>query len=159
RRAAAHGGGTRRQRRPQRRDPRRAAAGRRRPRARARTLMAAFGETLRELMAELRRQRTRAVLSLLGLAWGAPAGVRLLAFSIGFEALFQERTRGMGDGVAVAWPRRTTKPWRGFAVGRPIRITRDDGLQMAGAVPELAAVSPEFATWERVRAGDRVLRV
>src|SRR5262249_20326346 len=73
--------------------------------------------------------------------------------------LFQERTRGMGDGVAVAWPRRTTKPWRGFAVGRAIRITRDDGLALAAAVPRLAAVSPEFTTGERVRAGDRLLRI
>ena len=121
--------------------------------------MAAFGETLKELTAELRRQRTRAVLSLLALAWGTLAVLLLLAFSIGFEDLFQERTRGMGDGVAVAWPRRTTRPWRGFAVGRAIRITRDDGLLLAAAVPGLAAVSPEFTIWERVRAGDRVLRV
>jgi putative ABC transport system permease protein len=98
-------------------------------------------------------------LSLLALAWGTLAVLLLLAFSIGFEALFQERTRGMGDGVAVAWPSRTTKPWRGFAVGRAIRITRDDGLSLARVVPGLSAVSPEFSTEERVRAGDRVLRV
>jgi putative ABC transport system permease protein len=121
--------------------------------------MAGFAETLRELLGELRQQRTRTLLSLLSLTWGTAAILLLMAFSIGFEALFQERTRGMGDGVAVSWPARTTLPWLGFPRGRAVRIAREDVLALPAAVPGLEAASAEFRTSERLRRGGTVLRV
>jgi putative ABC transport system permease protein len=103
--------------------------------------------------------RSRLLMSLLCVAWGTLSILLLLAFSVGFEELFAERSRGIGEGVAIAWPSRTTKPWRGFAPGRPVPITRDDVLSLQSAVPELDLASAEFTAGETVRQGSRVLRV
>jgi putative ABC transport system permease protein len=117
-----------------------------------------LADTLRELRFELRSQKLRTALSLLGIVWGTLALLLLLAFSFGFEELFQTRARGIGDGVAIGWPERTTLPWRGFPAGRPLALQRDDILAIAERVPELAAISAEFMTQERVRRGDAVHR-
>lgn len=115
-------------------------------------------DTLRELAAELRAQKLRALLSLLGITWGTLALVLLLAFSFGFERLFQTRAKGIGDAVAIAWPQRTTKGWLGFPAGRQITVRRADVLALSGT-PGLAAASSEFAAVERVRVGGGTFRI
>ena len=121
--------------------------------------MAALPETLQELWRDLRAQKLRTALSLLGIAWGTLATVLLLAFSFGFEELFAERARGLGDAVVIGWPSRTTLPAQGFPAGRLLTVTRDDVLAVAAAVPAVQAMSAEFTTTERVRIGGTVHRV
>jgi putative ABC transport system permease protein len=116
-------------------------------------------DTLRELWLELRTQKVRTLLSLLGIAWGTLAMLLLLAFSFGFEELFARRARGLGDAIAIAWPQRTTIAHGGFPAGRPVVVRRDDVLALAGAVPGLEAISAEFATAERVRVGADLMRI
>jgi putative ABC transport system permease protein len=116
-------------------------------------------ETLHELWGELRAQKVRSLLSLLGIGWGTLALVLLLAFSFGFEALFVERSRGLGDAVAIGWPQRTTIAANGFPAGRPVRVHHADVAAVAAQVPTLAAISSEYALVERVRLGAAVHRV
>jgi putative ABC transport system permease protein len=118
-----------------------------------------LGETARGLWRELRRQKLRTALSLGGIAWGTLAILLLLAFSVGFEELFANRARGLGDGIAICWPSRTTRPWQGFPAGRRILPTRDDVLAVGAAVPGVAAISAEFTASERVRVGARFVHV
>ncbi len=114
---------------------------------------------LGDLWRELRGQRTRAVLSLLSVAWGTLAILCLLAFSFGFESLFHKRQRGIGEGVAIAWPQRTTIAWRGFPPGRPVRLFREDALALAANVPGLRGLSGETIVNIALRTRERVLRV
>lgn len=116
-------------------------------------------ETLGELWRDLRTQKLRALLSLLGMVWGTLALVLLLAFSFGFEELFAERSRGLGDAVAIAWPARTTRPYAGFPAGRAVTVRRADVLALPAAVTSLSAASAEFATQERARIGSAVHRI
>ena len=73
-------------------------------------------------------------MSLLCVAWGTLSILLLLAFSVGFEELFAERSRGIGDGVAIAWPSRTTKPWLGFAPGRLVPVTNTFAYRVLSTV-------------------------
>ncbi len=114
---------------------------------------------LRELWGELRQQRVRALLSLLSITWGTLSILLLLAFSVGFEELFAERQRGLGDSIAIAFPQRTTLPHAGFPVGRRLVVERDDVQALAAGVPGLAAISAEITTRERVTLGERALRI
>jgi putative ABC transport system permease protein len=118
-----------------------------------------FADTLRELGSELRAQKLRTLLSLLGIAWGTFALILLLAFSFGFERLFLTRARGLGDAVAIAWPQRTTRGWQGFPAGRLLAVRHADALALAQAVPELDGLSAEFATVERARVGGGTFRI
>lgn len=99
----------------------------------------------------LRTQRTRTVLTVLGIAWGTVAVVVLLAFGVGLERQMRKNARGIGDGVAIVFPGTTTKAWRGFAQGRPVRFVESDVDLVRQEARELAVVTPEYGRWGQVR--------
>jgi putative ABC transport system permease protein len=103
----------------------------------------------------LRNQRTRTVLTVMGIAWGTVAVVVLLAFGVGLERQMRKNARGIGDGVAIVFPGTTTKPWRGFAQGRPVRFVDGDVELVRREGRELSVVTPEYGDWGRVRQADR----
>ncbi len=106
-----------------------------------------------------RTQRTRMLVTLSGIAWGTLATVLLVAFSRGLEEHMADAAAGMGPSIAVVWPARTSKPWRGLPDGRPVRATEDDLLALAGAIPEIGALSPEFTAAVTLQRNGRVQRV
>lgn len=111
------------------------------------------------LWRELRRDRARAIVSLLGIAWGTLAILVLLAFTVGMEELFAERSAGLGDGIAIARASRTSRSWQGLPAGRPLAITRDDVFAAGGAVPGIEAISSEFRVPDRIASPSAALRV
>jgi putative ABC transport system permease protein len=115
-----------------------------------------LGLLLRETLEDLRSQRLRSLLTLLGIAWGTTAVVTLLAFGVGLEHQMTVNARGMGDGIVIVWGNRTTLPHQGFPVGRPIRLVESDADLLAREVAEIAAVTPEYGRWgRRLSVGDR----
>jgi len=108
---------------------------------------------------DLRTQKLRTFFALLGITWGTAAVVLLLAFSTGFKRYQSRRLHGMGDGIIVAWPRKTSLSFEGLPKGRPIRLRSEDVLKLATEIPELEAVSPEFSLWDQsIIYGDRDYR-
>jgi putative ABC transport system permease protein len=102
----------------------------------------------------LRTQRTRTILTVMGIAWGTVAVVVLLAFGVGLERQMRKNARGIGDGVAIVFPGTTTKVWRGFAQGRPVRFVESDVELIRREARELAVVVPEYGQWGQVRQAD-----
>ncbi len=108
-----------------------------------------------QLIDDLRRQRLRTALTVLGITWGTTAVVALLAFGVGFERQMMINFRGMGDGLVLVSGGRTTMPFRGFPERRAIRLVEDDADLIAREVPGLEVVTPEYGTWGRhVRRGE-----
>jgi putative ABC transport system permease protein len=110
---------------------------------------------LNQLLDDLRRQKLRTALTVLGITWGTTAVVALLAFGVGMERQMTVNARGLGDGLVIVSGGRTTIPFRGFPERRPIRLQESDVELIAREVPGLAIVTPEFGTWGRhIRRGD-----
>ena len=108
----------------------------------------------REFVADLRAQKLRTTLTVLGIAWGTVAVVVLLAFGVGLERQTKKRFHGLGDRIVILWGGRTTRPYAGFGDGRPIRLRLDDVQTLAHEVAEIDQISPEFITQSaRVRRG------
>jgi len=108
----------------------------------------------REFFADLRAQKLRTSLTVLGIAWGTVAVVVLLAFGVGLERQTRKRFHGLGDRIVILFGGRTTKPFAGFGTGRPIRLTADDVPILEREVSEIEYISPEFITRSaRVRRG------
>jgi putative ABC transport system permease protein len=118
-------------------------------------LITPFGEWLKSL----NDQRGRTISTLMGVGWGTFAVVAMLAFGAGLEGLLRERAAGMGNGVVVAWINRTTVSFNGFPEGRQLLATDQDILALMDEVPDIRAVSPEYARSERVAIGPRLYRV
>ncbi len=96
---------------------------------------------------ELKKEKLRMVLTMLGVCWGM-ANI-ILMLSVG-EGLYRELQRGllsMGKDIVVVWPGQTSKAYAGFPVGRRIRFTTEDLNRIAGQVPLIEEISPEFIRW------------
>ena len=97
----------------------------------------------REFFGDLRAQKLRTSLTVLGIAWGTVAVVVLLAFGVGLERQTKKRFHGLGDRIVILFGGRTTKPFAGFGDGRPIRLRPDDVQLLAHEVTEIEFISPE----------------
>jgi putative ABC transport system permease protein len=101
-------------------------------------------ETIRQALTGLGRNRSRAVLSTLGISWGIVSVVMLLAYGEGFNQALLRGFRGaFGDGVSIMFPGQTSMQAGGERAGRPVRLRLED-IEAAGTLPLVKAWSPEF---------------
>jgi len=101
-------------------------------------------EIVREAFTGLSRNRTRALLSMLGISWGIVSVVMLLSYGNGFRDALARGFRGaFGDGVVIVWPGQTSQQAGGERAGKRIRLKEADVLAVAEA-PLVKFVSPEF---------------
>ena len=109
---------------------------------------------LREFVADIRNQKLRTSLTVLGIAWGTVAVVVLLAFGVGLERQTRKRFHGLGDRIVILFGGSTTKPFAGFPNGRAIQLTEDDAELLRREVGEISLVSPEYIeNSARIRRG------
>jgi putative ABC transport system permease protein len=107
-----------------------------------------------QFVADIREQKLRTALTILGITWGTVAVVCLLAFGIGLERQTRKRFHGLGDRVAMVFGGRTQKPYQGFPNGRWIRLVEEDVHLVEQEVPEVVLISPEYSGWgTQVRYG------
>lgn len=100
---------------------------------------------LRDFLADLRQQRLRTALTILGVTWGTVAVVVLLAFGTGLEQQTRKRFHGLGDRIVILFGGRTTKTHLGFPEGRYIRLREEDAALLAAEIPEIVMISPEYS--------------
>lgn len=100
--------------------------------------------TLEQLLHDLKAQRLRTTLTVLGITWGTVAVVVLLAFGVGFERQTPKNMHGMGEGIVVLFAGVTTRPFQGYPDGRPIRLREEDAQLLQREIPAIAAISPEY---------------
>src|SRR5262245_14175288 len=101
--------------------------------------------TLNEFIADLKQQRLRTALTILGITWGTVAVVVLLAFGVGLEAQTIKRFHGLGDRIVLLFGGRTTKSFAGFPEGRTIKLREDDVALLAREVRDIDQISPEYS--------------
>lgn len=81
---------------------------------------------LRQMLQDVRHQKVRTALTLLGITWGTVSVSLLVAFGEGLQKRIVKNQRGLGENIVIAWPSRTSIPYQGLGKGRRIRVTEDD---------------------------------
>jgi putative ABC transport system permease protein len=119
--------------------------------------MEKFRTIFSEFIVDLRAQKLRAFLTMFGIIWGTVAIVVLVAFGVGFKKQTAASMHGIGEGIAIMFPGKTTKPWAGYGIGRPISYIEDDTKLIASQVPNVCAISPEFSRRTTARVGVNIL--
>jgi putative ABC transport system permease protein len=115
--------------------------------------LAVYREVVREALHGIRRNAFRALLSMLGIAWGIVSVVMLLAYGNGFQEAIAVGFRGaFGSGVAVIWPGQTSLQAGGERAGRRVRLQVAD-VEALESLPLIRSASPEF--FERLPIGYR----
>ena len=103
------------------------------------------------------RNRKRIALTVMAIAWGTLSIVLLLSFGEGMKRSFHRTSRGMGEGIGVLWPGATTRAYLGLPSGRPISFTDEDAELLAARIPEIAAISREYAKRVPVARGTKTV--
>lgn len=113
-------------------------------------MIAAF---FRNLFRDLVRQPLRTVLTLSGVVWGTFSVVLMVAFGESVGQAQRKRFHGMGNGIVLLFPARTTLPYQGLQKGKPVRITPEQAEDLVRKVPGIELLSPEFIQGRRIRYG------
>jgi len=112
-----------------------------------------IGIFFRNLARDLIRQPLRTTLTLSGVVWGTFSVVLLLAFGDSLSKAQIKRFHGMGQGIVLMFPSRTTLPWQGFIKGKPVRVTPEMVDAIPANVPGIDLISPEFIGNGLISAG------
>lgn len=120
--------------------------------------MNGFLNTLGEFIRDLRAQKLRTALTIFGIVWGTVAIVVLLAFGMGFKRQLSINMHGIGESVAILFPGRTTRPFQGFGIDRPIVLREEDVHLIATQVADVNRISPEYSRFDTpVRVGENII--
>ena len=114
---------------------------------------------LRELLAQswtnLTRNRTRSVLTMLGIVWGIVAVTVLLAYGSGFRGVLTHAFDAFGHSAVVAWPGQTSEQAGGERAGRRVRFEKADRDLIAAEDSLVKSISMETVQWRQISYGDR----
>ena len=99
---------------------------------------------LRQMLQDVRHQKVRTLLTLLGITWGTVSVALLVAFGEGLQKRILRSQRGLGESIVIAWPSRTSLAWEGLGKGRRIRISEDDLEILRREIPD-ARFSGEYS--------------
>jgi putative ABC transport system permease protein len=119
--------------------------------------MEKFRTIITEFITDLRAQKLRAFLTMFGIIWGTVAIVVLVAFGVGFKKQTAVNMHGIGEGIAIMFPGKTTKPWAGYGIGRPMSFIDEDTKLIVAQVPNVFAISSEFSRRATARVGSNIL--
>jgi len=119
--------------------------------------METFRTIISEFIVDLKAQKLRAFLTMFGIIWGTVAIVVLVAFGVGFRKQTVANMHGIGEGLAIVWPGRTTKPYAGYGIGRPLSFVEEDTRLVASQVPNVSGISPEYGKRTTTRVGENIL--
>jgi putative ABC transport system permease protein len=117
-----------------------------------------IGIFFRNLFRDLVRQPLRTALTLSGVVWGTFSVVLLLAFGDSVSKAQIKRFHGMGQGIVLVFPSRTTVPWQGFLRGKPVRVTPETVEAIPDKVAGIELISPEFVGSRLIRYGRNEFR-
>jgi putative ABC transport system permease protein len=118
-----------------------------------------FKDTILEILSYLRQYKSRTLMTMFGIIWGTVTIVVLLAFGGGVQRAMSKNMHGMGEGVAILWPGRTSMAFQGYGKDRPIAFREEDAEILRKQISEFAAISPEYTRWGTpLRVGEQIIR-
>ncbi len=116
-------------------------------------------EIIGQSWASLARNKTRSLLTVLGIVWGLVSVVVLLAYGQGVSRSVAQATIGIGNSVVILWGGQTSMQAGGQRAGRRIRLENEDVEAIRNEVPLVKAVSAESDDSLAYKAGTRVVSV
>ncbi len=102
--------------------------------------MALLGQHL----ADLRQERGKIALTVLGVVWGTLAITILLAFTESILHAVRQAEQGVGPGLVVVREGATSLPYEGLPPGQPVRLSAADVEAVRAEVGTAAEVSGEY---------------
>lgn len=125
---------------------------------RAKMFLAVLGRMVPQMIRDMNQQRLRTCLTTFGIMWGTLSVGLLLAFGQGLHHKMVKDIRGLGNGIVIAWPSTTSKPFEGLGKGRRIRFTEDDMALIRARVDNLKGIASEYHEELKLRYRDKTVQ-
>lgn len=121
--------------------------------------MGQLPDIIREVFHYLRQYKSRTFMTMFGIIWGTVTVVVLLAFGVGVKRSMSKNMHGMGEGIAILWPGRTSLPYQGYGRDRWLSFREEDAELLRSRIIQLETISPEYSRWGTpVRVGEQVIK-
>jgi putative ABC transport system permease protein len=99
--------------------------------------------SIKQFLADLRRQKLRTFMTMFGIFWGTCSIVLLFAFGTGITEAQLRSQKGLGENIVIFWPGITAKEYKGLPKGRRIRPTDEDVAYLKQVAQTITYISPE----------------
>src|SRR4030042_1403795 len=103
------------------------------------------------LLRDVRSQKTRTVLTVFGIVWGTVSIVLLLGFGVGMGRQMSKNMHGMGEGIIILWPARTSISYQGLNKGRALSFLEEDAFLLEREAPQVASGRARTSRWTTTR--------
>ncbi len=114
-----------------------------------------FRDIFAQAYAALKHNKSRSLLTMLGMAWGIATVVLLLAYGAGFERALMLAFQSFAGNIVGVFPGRTSLQAGGTKAGTEIHFTTDDLDHLRAEVPMVKQLTPEANKQSVVGYGDR----
>ncbi len=99
-------------------------------------------DTWQEIVYTIQQNRVRSLLTVFGVFWGVFMLVILIGAGKGLQNGAYSSYGAYATNSFFLWTQNTTKPYKGFGIGRSFNFTNEDTLILRQAVPEIKAIAP-----------------
>ena len=103
-----------------------------------------------EILHTVKQNRLRSLLTAFGVFWGLFMLVIMIGTGNGLQKGAYSEFSSYATNSVFIWPRLTTKPYKGFPIGRRFHFTNEDTRVLKRMVPGISALAPRG----RKRGGD-----
>lgn len=103
-------------------------------------------DTWQEIYGGIRKNKTRTIITIIGVLWGIFLLVVLLGAARGMENNFKNLFGDFATNSVFVWAQRTEKPFKGFQEGRRVRLTTDDVAVLEREYEEIKFLAPRNQT-------------
>jgi len=112
-----------------------------------------IGELIKQAFRNLRMNKLRSTLSLLGITWGIISVVVLMGFGNGIRVMFHRQMTKIGENIVFVFPGRTSKPYGGYKAGRDVHFELKDVEAIRLQCPSVGVVVPCARKWFMIKHG------
>jgi putative ABC transport system permease protein len=105
---------------------------------------------LNDFFMDLKVQRTRAMLTIIAIAWGTIAVVLLLSFGNGLGNQMQSGLINAGNRIMILYAGETGKQFEGMPKGRKMHLTEEDAELLKTVIRTIDMVSPQYRNTVRL---------
>src|SRR5499425_723905 len=116
-----------------------------------------LGQIILESWSALRRNRTRSVLTMLGIVWGIVTVTLLIAYGNSFRAILVSGFDAFGKSVVIAWPQQTSEQPGGQRAGKKVVLEQADLEMVKANAPLVKHVCLETVKRPGISYGDRLV--
>jgi len=110
-------------------------------------------DTWQEIYGGIRKNKTRTIITIIGVLWGIFLLVVLLGAARGVENNFKNLFGDFATNSLFVWAQRTEKPFKGFQKGRRVRLTTKDVEVLQSEFKQIKFLAPRSQTNSTITNG------